>query len=146
MFHRITFRVWCTYLQQTSATCQHGTRGVTGQDAPLNKVYNSGMLKHTFRSSEILGEAAKNVIYLLYLLKCNISKHRSLNWFQPKSEISHTRCGPRPFRLFITSFIYTPVIFKRNYSLTTYYRIFSFNKEAIIFSKWDIHLQERCSL
>lgn len=33
------------------------------------RVYNSGMLKHTFRSSKILGEATKNVIHLMYLLK-----------------------------------------------------------------------------
>lgn len=39
------------------------------------------MLKHTFRSSKILGEATKNVIHLMYLLKCNIFNHRSHNLF-----------------------------------------------------------------
>lgn len=43
---------------------------VSGHYAPLNKICNSGMLQHTFRSSETLGEAAKNVIHLLHLLKC----------------------------------------------------------------------------
>lgn len=54
-------------------------RGVIGQQAPLKKVYNAGMLKHTFRSSKILEEATKNVIHLMYLLKWNISSHRSHN-------------------------------------------------------------------
>jgi len=93
------------------------------------------MLKHIFRSSKILGEATKNVISLMYLLKCSIFNHRTIIYFQPHSEVSHTRCGLRPFRLFITRFIYTQVILQSNYSLTTYYRIFSFNKEATIFSK-----------
>lgn len=38
-------------------------------EALLRKVSNSGMLKDTLRSSKVLGEAAKNVIHLLYLLR-----------------------------------------------------------------------------
>jgi len=30
LLHRIIFRIWRICLFQTSATCQHGTRGVNG--------------------------------------------------------------------------------------------------------------------
>lgn len=55
---------------------RHWIVGTSGK-----RVYNSGMLKHIFRSSKIPGEATKNVIHLMYLLKRNIFNDRSHNLF-----------------------------------------------------------------
>lgn len=137
-FTEIIFRIWCM------SFCKLQSHANTGRGTSLDcrhlwkKVCSAGMLKHTFRSSKMLLEVNKNVTDTLGMLKYNTFSHRSHNLFSATVR-SLTQGVVLDLLGFpsLALYIYTQVILKRNYSLTTtYYRILSFNKEAIIFSKW----------
>lgn len=75
-----------------------------------------------------------------HLLKYNIFSHRSHNLFSATVRsltqgVVLDHLGFPSLASYTHTHTHTEVILKRNYSLTTYYRILSFNKEAIIFSK-----------